>query len=135
MRMAGTRLHRLLVFTSAVAVLCACGGDDLTLPATDTLQLQIAGGDEQQAPAGSALPDPLIVRLLNSSGKPVPGRTVLWVVRAGDGAVDPTTDMTDADGFASAAWTLGPEAGPNAVDVEVPNVGKVTFTAIATDTS
>ncbi len=132
--MAGLSIHRLLVVMSAAA-LGACGGEDLTLPTADSSRLQIIAGDEQEGPAGSALPDPLIVRLLDPAGKPVSGRTVLWVVRAGDGAVDPVTGMTDADGFASAAWTLGALAGPNAVDAEVPNVGKVTFTAIARDTS
>ena len=132
--MAGLSIHCLLVLAS-VAALGGCGGQDLTLPTADSSQLRIVAGDEQEGPIGSALPDPLIVRLLDPGGKPMPGRTVLWVVRAGDGAVDPTTGMTDADGFASAAWTLGALAGPNAVDAEVPNVGKVTFTAIARDTS
>jgi len=132
--MAGLSIHRLLLVASAAA-LGACGGDALTLPTADSSQLRIIAGDEQEGPAGSALPDPLIVRLLDPAGKPVPGRTVLWVVRAGDGAVDPSNGMTDADGFASAAWTLGPLAGPNAVDAQVPDVGTVTFTAIARDTS
>jgi len=134
MPMARLRLFRLLMPASA-AVLWGCGGGDLTLPSTGDMQLQIVKGDEQQGPAGSSLPDPLIVRLLDQAGNPVPDRTVVWVVRAGDGAVNPTTGMTDAQGFASTAWSLGPDAGPNAVDAQVPNVGTVTFTAIATDTS
>ncbi|MGN6392454.1 MAG: Ig-like domain-containing protein [Gemmatimonadales bacterium] len=132
--MTGLRLLHLLP-PAAAAVFWGCGGDDLTLPSSEGPRLQIVQGDEQQAPAGSSLADPLIVRLLDPAGKPVADRAVVWVVRAGDGMVDPPTGMTDAQGFASTAWSLGPEAGPNAVDAEVPNVGSVTFTAIATDTS
>jgi Bacterial Ig-like domain (group 1) len=134
MDMAGLRPSRLLLPASALA-LWGCGGGDLTLPSTEGAQLRIVQGDQQEGPAGSSLPDPLIVRLLDQAGNSVPDRAVLWIVRAGDGAINPATSTTDAQGFASAAWSLGPEAGPNAVDAEVPNIGTVTFTAIALDTS
>ena len=39
--------------------------------------------------------------------------------------------MTDAQGFASAEWTLGPSAGANMVEAQVPGVGAAPFTATA----
>lgn len=88
-------------------------------------------GDKQVADVGARLADPLIVRLLDQAGNPIPDRTVVWVVKAGGGLVTPTTGMTDAQGYASAEWTLGAAPGPNAVEAQVPEVGAVTFSATA----
>jgi hypothetical protein len=41
--------------------------------------------------------------------------------------------MTDAEGFASAEWTLGPMSGLQQVDAQVPGIGTVTFTATNVD--
>jgi hypothetical protein len=88
-------------------------------------------GDQQVAVAGARVPDPLIVRLLDPAGNPIPDRTVLWVVKAGGGSITPTTGMTDAQGYASAEWTLGPSPGPDTVEAQVPDVGSVTFSAVS----
>jgi hypothetical protein len=58
---------------------------------------------------------------------------VRWVPHSGSGTVDPASDTTNADGFASAEWTLGPGAGLQRVDAQVPGMGSVTFTATNTD--
>jgi adhesin/invasin len=130
--MAAFRPPRLLAPLSALAV-WACGGGDLTLPPQGpTAEVKMVQGDGQVCAPGARVPNPLIVRLVDASGVPIPNRTVLWVVRAGGGSISPTTGMTDAQGFASAEWTLGPEAGPNTVDAQVPDIGAVTFTAIGT---
>jgi adhesin/invasin len=130
--MRSLRFPGLLVSLAAVTA-WACGGDNLTLPPNNQVsQLQMVQGNEQVGAPGSRLPNPLIVRLVDMAGNPVPNRTVLWVVRAGGGAISPTTGMTDAQGYASAEWTLGPDPGPNTVDAQVPDIGTVSFTAIAT---
>jgi len=49
------------------------------------------------------------------------------------GTIDPTSGTTDAQGFASAEWTLGQSPGPNRVTAEVPGAGMVAFTATGTD--
>jgi hypothetical protein len=113
----------------------ACGGGDLTVPPgppPPTSEVRVVDGDRQVADTGARLAEPLIVRLLDPSGNPIPDRTVLWIVKAGGGTVSPTTGMTDAQGFASAEWTLGPNPGPNTVEAQVPDVGSVTFGATAT---
>jgi adhesin/invasin len=94
--------------------------------------LIIVSGNGQSAPAGSALPAPLVVRLLDAGGNPIAGGAVSWVVGQGGGGVEPATSATAPDGTASASWTLGPGVGPNTVSAVVSGVGTVQFTATAT---
>jgi len=122
-----------LIFPALVAGLLACGGDDLVIP-PETTHVQMVRGDDQIGLPGAPLADPLIVRLVDAAGTGIPNRAVLWVLRSGDGAVTPTTGTTDAEGYASAEWTLGSEPGPNAVEAQVPDVGSVVFTATVTGT-
>ena len=126
------RSPRLFVALSLLAG-SACGGEDLTLPPGDpTTQIEVVQGDDQLGLPGSRLADPLIVRLVDAAGRGIPNRTVLWVIQAGEGTISPATGMTDAEGFASAEWTLGPSPGANVVDARVPDIGAVTFTSMAT---
>ena len=121
------------IYTALVASLLACGGEDLVIP-PETTHVQMVRGDDQIGLPGAALRDPLIVRLVDAAGVGIPNRAVLWVLRAGDGSVTPTTGTTDAEGYASAEWTLGSEPGTNSVEAQVPDVGSVVFTATVTGT-
>jgi hypothetical protein len=111
----------------------ACGESDLTLPpGARSTQLEIVQGDDQTGAPGSRLGVPLIVRLVDEAGNGIANRAVLWVIQAGGGAITPVGDMTDAEGFASAEWTLGPAPGPNVLEAQVPDIGVATFTSMAT---
>ena len=121
---------RVLPVLLAVA---ACSGGDLALPSGAEPQVEVVQGDEQVAPPASRLADPLIVRLVDANGRGIPDRAVVWVVNSGGGSINPATGTTDAEGFASAEWTLGPAEGPNRVDAQVPGIGTVVFTAIANE--
>jgi YVTN family beta-propeller protein len=63
------------------------------------------------APAGSQ--ESVSVTLFDSYGNRSSGATVNWAVTAGSGSVNPTTSVADANGVASATWTLGSAAGNN----------------------
>jgi len=122
---------RLAIALSLVGA--ACGGSDLTLPpGADSTQLEIVQGDDQTGAPGVRLPDPLIVRIVDLTGNGIANRTVLWVIKAGGGVITPVTGMTDAEGFASAEWTLGPTPGANVLEAQVPDIGSATFTSMAT---
>src|SRR6478672_7681650 len=101
--------NRLLMAAPLLAVL-ACGGDDLLLPpggsptATDPGQLQMAAGDNQTGTAGSALPEPVLVQLVDSAGRGIADQPVNWVINTGGGTANPATPTTDAQGYASATW-------------------------------
>ena len=128
-------LRRALGVVAPLALIVgACGGGDLALPSdSDNEHLVLIDGDEQEGLAGERLPGDLIVRLVDGAGVGIADREVSWVVSAGGGLLEPTSTSTDADGFAAARWTLGPEAGTHAADAVVSQVGLVTFTATASE--
>jgi hypothetical protein len=75
--------------------------------------LQIIQGNNQTAPAGFALAESLIVRLVDANGNGVADRAVAWAVTAGGGTRSPASTLTDASGFSATQWTLGTTAGNN----------------------
>jgi Big-like domain-containing protein len=89
-------------------------------------------GDGQSALAGTELPKPLVVRVLDGAGNAVVGRAVTWVIGAGGGSVTPQNTTTDGQGKATTRWTLGSSVGSNTVNAVVSGVGTATFTATAT---
>src|SRR5919107_1742774 len=121
---------RLLLFLSAGAL--ACGSSDLALP-TDvpSARIEMVQGDDQKGLPGPPLPDPLIVRVTDSTGAPMAGQSVTWTVNGGGGAVDPVTAASNAEGLAFAEWILGPSPGLNVVEAQVPGADAITFTATA----
>lgn len=66
-----------------------------------------AGGDGQTGVAGAPLAAPLRVVLEDRLGAPVPGISVTFAVRSGNGSLSTSTAVSDANGIASAVWTLG----------------------------
>jgi hypothetical protein len=90
--------------------------------------LEPVSGDGQSAQAGTALADPLVVRVHDAEGNPVPGLAVAWIVGQGGGTLAPSTSLTGADGIASTRWTLG-APGANRATAVVSGVGAVGFTA------
>lgn len=115
----------------------ACGGGDLTLP-EELLPASItalAGGGQSGFP-GAELPDPLVVRVDDSQGRPIPGVRVAFqpADRDDGGQTTPDTALTDADGEAVSHWVLGDREGRQTVEAEVVGQGLdvVSFTATAT---
>jgi hypothetical protein len=94
--------------------------------------VNIVSGNNQEAPAGSKLPQPLVVQLLDQDGNPIPNRPVSWVVGDGGGTANPQTSNTNADGQASTEWTLGPNPGTNTLNAVVSGLTPAAFTATGT---
>ena len=123
------------LFLLLLATSYACGGGDLVLPVGSApAQVVLVHGDEQEASPGEAVPDSLVVRVIDTAGVGVPDQQVSWAVALGGGRVEPQSTTTNPDGIAWVRWTLGPEAGPNAVRASVAGAGFVTFAAVATET-
>ncbi|WP_077800203.1 DUF6519 domain-containing protein [Streptomyces sp. JHA26] len=86
---------------------------------TELVALDLAGGDGQQAPPGSPLPQPVRVAARNG-GLPLPGAPVLFTVEGGGvltgldggGTGRRITEETGPDGVAAVAWTLDPDGEP-----------------------
>jgi hypothetical protein len=110
-----------------IAVAVGCGGDDLTLPGSgEPATLSIVSGDEQSATVGEALSSPLVVRLADTRGQPVPGAIVTFRFSDDppDAAVDPSAPATDSLGQASANARLGNTPGSQSIDAQVAMPGR-----------
>jgi hypothetical protein len=99
--------------------------------AAGAVAIAVASGDDQLAPAGRRLTDPLVVRASDGFGNPVEGVAVEW--SAGSGTVDPVSSVTGSDGLAETSWTLGSSTGLQSVTASSSGLAgsPVTFEATA----
>lgn len=96
-----------------------------------TLTLDIVSGNNQSGPVGTALAEPLRVRVRDAvTNATVPNATVEWLVVSGDGSLSATSARSDASGIAEAIWTLGPKSGQHEVDAKA-GVNTARFVAFA----
>ena len=82
-------------------------------------ELRQAGGSDQRARAGRTLPEPVVVKLVDTGGSPVEGATVTFTPGEGHGTAEPVAVESDSAGLAQTAWTLGPTAGPQSLAASV----------------
>jgi hypothetical protein len=88
-------------------------------------------GDGQSVAAGSTIT--VVVEVRDASNNPIANQPVNWLVGEGAGSVTPPTSNTNAQGQASAQWTLGASPGTNTLNV-VAGGATATFTATGTGT-
>ena len=69
--------------------------------------IALLAGAGQHAPAGRALPQNVVVRVISRRGLPVNGALVTFRLAQGDGVLEPASALSDADGRARTSWTLG----------------------------
>jgi Big-like domain-containing protein len=119
-----------------------------TAPGSHVVVAQLVGGEaenqvaEFHAAAEAAAPDtlraastlsqsggrrrevntPPAVHVVDRFGNPVEGASVAWQVTAGEGRVAEPITPTDADGNASASWTLGNRLGVHRLSATIGNV-------------
>ena len=130
------RVFKALAAAGLAGSLSVCGGGDGPVePPTRTLEIVIAGGDNQFAPAFGRLPDLLqvVVRSV-ADRRPQEGVTVLWSVVAGSGAsLDQGSSITSAAGFTAIGASLGDDLGEYLIRATVSsqNDAFVDFTANA----
>mgnify|MGYP006281900963 CR=1 FL=1 len=97
-------------------------GSPVTFKASATsgppANIVIVDGNNQSAPAGRYVPNPLQVKVTDAEDYPVNGHDVQFNVTEGNGLVDgaeTTTVKTNAQGIASVDWKLGETVGTNRV--------------------
>ncbi|MFN2382696.1 MAG: IPT/TIG domain-containing protein, partial [Gemmatimonadota bacterium] len=83
-------------------------------PTISSLQVLVVSGDQQTGVTGRPLPD-LLTAKVTAPGVEVRGVVVLFEVRSGGGRLADTRVVTDINGNASMAYTLGPAEGVNEV--------------------
>lgn len=90
-------------------------------------KIEVFGGNNQSAQIGQALPQPLVARLLDELGNPVPNGPVIFKVTQNNGAFTDDTRLmlvtTDAQGLASADLIVGTRSGEGCNRVEAASVG------------
>jgi hypothetical protein len=116
------RFVRALAASSLLVSGAACGGGDLALPEDlSPSEITAVAGNRQIGSVGSELANPLVVRVDDAQGDPVPAVRVAFKLGAGadGGDTAPDTALTGSDGRASSRWVLGGTPGEQTVDAEV----------------
>ena len=98
--------------------------------AAPALQLRYVSGDAQSGTPGAALPQPLVVEVVDHEGNAVADETVTFTVRGGGGTVSPASVSSAADGRAETAWTLGPAEGLNTMAASISGAPEVPLFAL-----
>lgn len=89
-------------------------------------------GDLQNAPVGTPLLAPLVVRVTDAFGNPISGIPVTWTAEGG-GSVSAASTLTDISGQTSVQRTLGPTAGVQSTSATANLAGSpIIFTHTAT---
>ncbi len=133
--------------TGAIVIRASAGGASVDFHATAaSYQITITGGNGQSAGPGQSLPQAFGVQVSYPAGMTtlahplaaqpqatapsLAGVVVQWSVLAGGGSLaQGTSTTTDASGYTSNHYTLGPGTGLNQVQVMVPGGNTTTFTA------
>jgi hypothetical protein len=100
-------IHRTLFLVILAGALAACDGGTSSGPPVAGA-VQVRSGNDQEGTAGAALFGALVVQVVDTRGRPLPGRAVTFAVTSGAGRVTPATVVTDDAGQARALWVLGP---------------------------
>lgn len=89
-------------------------------------------GDQQTAPANTALLLPLTVIVVNQFGGQVKDVTVSWVITTGGGALSAPATLTDESGIASVNYTTGPTPGQAIIEARVNGTLPLSFSITIT---
>jgi alpha-tubulin suppressor-like RCC1 family protein len=109
---------RPVLFLGVLVALAACDSGVAPTPpgGSGPLGLQYVGGSAQPGTAGYPLADSLSVRVVDPQGRGVAQVAVRFTATAGGGHLSPASAVTNAHGYARAAWVLGPQAGDNVAE-------------------
>ena len=116
----------------AAAVLLLAGCNESVEPldlAGAPAAIAVSSGDAQIGTVSLELPAPLVVRVTDAAGLPVPGLIVEWTASAG--TLSQALDTTDNAGLSSVDLTAPALAGIATVTATAEGLAPVTFTATA----
>jgi hypothetical protein len=103
----------------------------VTALAGSVVGVELLSGDKQRSPAGSPLPKPIVLRVVDANGNGA--ADVAVVLALSGGSVSDTSLRTDSLGMVNTRWTMGRSAGDHTLAVHVDGVKKlIKVTARAT---
>ncbi len=114
----------------AAILLASCDTGSPTGPRI--VSLTQVSGNEQAAPVGATLADPVVVRAIDQNGVPVPGVAIEWAVLSGGGSFVAASTTTDQAGLGQAVFRLGNTLGSHRISATVGSQPAVIFTLTAT---
>lgn len=106
--------HRITRTVLIPVLLTGCGADGAMVADAPPLRLEVISGNDQRSDGGTALPQPLVIRVRDADGRPVAAVPVRFAAEDG-GTLMPAEVQTDATGLARSRWTLGPAVVPGQV--------------------
>ena len=101
----------------------------VSLPAA---RLLAVSGGAQSAVIGTALAQPVVLRVTASDSVPVAGVPVTFAVTTGGGTLSAIADTSDLNGLVSTGWTLGSVVGAQSVTVSATGIAGATQVVTAT---
>lgn len=93
--------------------------------------MTVVSAPPETGTVGAALAPPLLVRVADANGNPVPAVAVTFTVLAGGGTLGTPAAATDANGRASTTLTLGRRPGPNTLSASAAGLPPVTSNTTA----
>lgn len=121
-----------LLRLTALAGMLVVGACKLTTDASRPSTLGIVSGDGQTTAAGTPLPSPLGVIVIDQYGFVVPNVTVTWAITSGGGSLSAASTTTDSNGLTSVTYTAGPTPGTATITATVSSIGTLPFTETIT---
>ncbi len=121
----------LLAILSAATAGCR---NEVFVPVEGTFRLTVQSGDIQSAPAGSVLPQPLVVKVIDADGDPIKGIRVAFQIVSGGSVMLDSVGVTAPDGTATGRLQLGSSLDTTIVNVHpvFANQRSVMMRAVAT---
>ncbi len=118
-----------LSFAALVLALTACGKEAVVSQTPASLTL--VQGNLQSVQGGTELPNPIIVRLLDTEGAPMAKAPIGFSVASGGGAVTPGSAITDDNGEAKTKWVLGTSDANQSLQARAAGLDPLTVSATA----
>jgi hypothetical protein len=112
------RIGTIALLLGVAGAVAGCSDDSGSTPIPMAVaQTEDESGDGQDGFVGATLDDALRV-IVTRDGQPVEDVEVQWTSATG-GTFRPDTSLTDANGIATTAWTLGPTPGDQSASARV----------------
>lgn len=121
-------LRYAVVFTLG-STLLACGKTPTV--AAEPGSISLVQGDQQSVQGGLELPNPVVVRVMDTDGKPLTQFPVGFAIARGGGSVNPASGLTDENGEMKTKWTLGPSDILQTLTASVGALERLQITALA----
>ncbi len=108
--------------TPVIVLAClAPGACDDPLTTAQVSRIEVVSGDRQRAVQGLSLEEPVVVRVLDVDGQPIPNFEVSFTPPRGHGQLD-SASATNGNGEASAFWKLGSTPGDQTLGISAGDV-------------